>query len=280
MNDKSTAGILKYFKVKNKDKTLKKLHKIIAGGKDKLHLLIDFDRTLTIGKDKAGRDNTSWEILGNHLSSKAHAKQHALYEKYRPLELSEKMTHEEALSWANQVLAIFAKDNINLTEVEKDFQQKTEIRPRAKELLDVSKNLGIPTVILSAGIKQIIDLWSKIFQVSPTLVLATEVITDQNGDIVDWNRNIIHHLNKKEMAHEELTRIKTQRPNTILIGDAIEDADMSDGDENVLRIRIYNPREDEGTDKTDFDKITFEKFDLIIETGTLDPILKILELMN
>jgi phosphoserine phosphatase len=277
MYDKSTANILKYFRVKDRNKALKKLTKIITGGKDKLHLLIDFDRTLTIGKDKTGKDNTSWEILGGHLSPKAHARQHALYEKYRPLELSGEMTKEEAMSWANQVLAIFANDSINLTEVEKDFRQKTEIRSGAKELLDFSKNLRIPTAILSAGIKQIIDLWSKIFQVSPTLVLATEVITDQNGTIVDWNKNIIHHLNKKEMAREELTRIKIQRPNTILIGDAIEDADMSNGDENVLRIRVYNPREDEGISKTDFYKKTFKKFDLIIETGTLEPILMILE---
>ena len=280
MNNKSASDILQYFQVKDKDKILRKLNKIIKDGKDKLVFLIDFDRTLTIGKDKTGKDNTSWEILGGHLSSKAHDKQHALYEKYRPLELSGEMTKEEAMSWANQVLTIFAKDNINLTEVEKDFRQKTEIRSGAKELLDVCKNLGIPTVILSAGIKQIIDLWSKIFRVSPTLVLATEVITDQNGTIVDWNRNIIHHLNKKEIAHEELTRIKIQRPNTILIGDAIEDADMNDGDENVLRIRVHNPREDEGISKTDFYKKTFKKFDLMIETGTLEPVLKILDEMN
>jgi len=272
--------ILKHFQVKDKKKALQKLNKIISRGKDKLHLLIDFDRTLTVGRNKTGRDNTSWEILGNHLSKKAHSKQHALYDKYRPMELSGKMTREEAESWAHQVLQIFVEDNINLSKIEKDFEQKTDIRPYAKELLDLSGKLGIPTVILSAGIGEIINLWAKIFQVSPTLVLATRVITDKNGEIIDWDKNIIHHLNKKEKSHEELTKIKTQRPNTILIGDALEDADMSDGNENVLRIRIFNPREDEKLTREAFAKKTFEKFDLIIENETLEPVLQILEMMN
>jgi len=280
MATKNADQILKYFTVKDKNKTLQKLNKIINEGKEKLHLLADFDRTLTIGRDKTGKDSTSWEILGNHLSKKAHVKQHVLYKKYRPLELSGKMTPEEALSWADQVLTIFVEDKINLTQVEKDFQQKIDIRPNAKELLDYSKNLGIPTIILSAGIGEIINIWSKTFQVSPTLVLATRLIVDQNGKIINWNKHIIHHLNKKEQDHQELTRIKTQRPNTILIGDAIEDADMSEGNENVLRIRIYNPREDEKTSKKAFAKKTFEKYDLIIENGTLEPVLRILELIR
>ena len=277
---KNPDQVLKHFRVKDKNKTLQKLNKLVAEGRDKLHLLVDFDRTLTIGRDKNGKDISSWEILASHLPPKARAKQHQLYDKYRPLELSGKMTSEESESWAHQVLKIFVESEINLLDIEKNFQQKTDIRPHARELLDFSKKLGIPTVILSAGIEEMIDLWSKTFQVSPTLVLATKLITDENGKIVDWDRNIIHHLNKKEKGHKELTTIKRQRPNTILIGDAIEDADMTEGDENVLRIRIYNPREDEKTSKKAFAKKTFEKYDLIIENETLEPVLRILELIK
>jgi HAD superfamily hydrolase (TIGR01544 family) len=280
MTKKSPDQVLKHFRVRNKNKALRKLNKFVAEGKDKLHLLADFDRTLTVGRDKTGKDISSWEILANHLSPKAHAKQHKLYQKYRPLELSGKMTAEEAASWGHQVLTIFVENEISLLEIEKNFQQKTDIRPHAKELLDFSKKLGIPTVILSAGIKEIIDFWSKIFQVSPTLVLATMLITDSKGKIIDWDRNIIHNFNKKEQGHQELTKIKAQRPNIILIGDALEDADMAEGDENVLRIRIVNPREDEKFNQEDFAKKTFGRFDLMIESGTLAPVLRILELFE
>jgi 5'-nucleotidase len=280
MNNKSTEQILKRFRVQDKKKALRKLNKIISDGKNKLYLLTDFDRTLTIGRDKTGKDIATWEILATHLPKEALVKQHKLYEKYRPLELSGKMTSEEAASWGHQVLSIFVENEISLKEIEKDFRQKTDIRPYAKELLNFAEKIGIPTVILSAGIGEIIDIWSKIFQISPTLVLATRLITDQNGKIIDWDRNIIHHLNKNEKSREELNRIKAQRPNTILIGDALEDADMSKGQEDVLRIRIYNPREDEDADSEKFAQKTFEKFDLMIETGTLEPVLQILEMIQ
>ncbi len=280
MTKKSPDQILKHFRVQNKNKTLQKLNKLVVEGKEKLHLLVDFDRTLTVGRDKTGKDISSWQILGNHLPPKEHSKQRELYRKYRPLEISGKMTPEEAITWAHQSLNIFITNNISLMEIEKNFLQKTDIRPHAKELLDFSKNFEIPIVILSAGIKEIIDLWSKTFQVSPTLVLATKLITDSNGKIIDWDRNIIHNLNKKEQGHEELTKIRTQRPNTILIGDALEDADMAEGEENVLRIRVFNPREDENADREDFIQKTFTRFDLMIESGTLAPVLKILELIE
>jgi 5'-nucleotidase len=280
MRTKINAQILKYFRVQDKNKTLKKIEKIIKDGKNKLHLLVDFDRTLTIGRDKTGKDIASWEILASHLPPKGLAKQHKLYEKYRPLELSGKMTHEEAINWASQVLNIVVENEISLMEIETDFQQKTDIRPHAKKLLIFSKKLGIPTVILSAGIKEIIDLWAKTYQVSPALVLATKLITDRNGKIIDWDKNIVHVKNKREHGHEELTKIKKQRPNIILIGDAIEDADMAEGDENVLRIRIFNPREDEKANLKEFTKATFEKYDLMIENGTLEPVLKILEMIK
>jgi HAD superfamily phosphoserine phosphatase-like hydrolase len=280
MNNKSAKDLLQYFRVKDNQKALRKLNKFIAEGKNKLHFLIDFDRTLTIGIDKTGRDISSWQILGNHLSEKARVKQRKLFLKYRPLEISGTMSHDEALSWAHQTLNIFTKDGINLNEIEKDFQQKTDIRPYAKEMLTFSEKLGIPTVILSAGIKEIISLWAKTFQVSPTLILATNLIIDQNGKIIDWNKNIVHTLNKKEQEHDKLTKIKEERPNTILIGDAFEDAEMTDGDKNVLRIRIFNPREDEKITQEEFADKTFEKYDLMIENGTLEPILKILEMIN
>jgi hypothetical protein len=41
---------------------LKKLNKLIGDGKNRLHILADFDRTLTVGRDKSGKDIVAWEI--------------------------------------------------------------------------------------------------------------------------------------------------------------------------------------------------------------------------
>lgn len=280
MKDKSVQDLLKHFKFKNKNQVLKKFNKLASEGREKLHLLMDFDRTLTIGKDAEGNEVTSWNILTKLLPPKAFAKQQKLYEKYRPLEASGKMTSEEAVSWASKVLKIIVASEVNLLEIEKDFSRNTSIRYYAKNIFDACSILDIPTVIVSAGIKEVIDVWSKEFAVSPTLILAIKLFTDSNGKIIDWDKNIVHVKNKKEHGHKELTKIKQQRPNIILIGDAIEDADMAEGDENVLRIRIFNPREDEIFDKQRFYEETFEKFDLMIENGSLEPVLRILELIK
>ncbi len=280
MAKKSVTEVLKYFQFSDKNKVLKKLQTIIAGGKNNLHLLFDFDRTLTVGKNNTGEDFTSWNILTKLLPPKAFAKQYKLYQKYRPIEASGKLSAKDATSWANQVLKIIVENQVNLLEMEKDFLQNTSIRSHAKNIFDACNILGIPIVIVSAGIKNVIDIWSKIFQVSPALVLAVKLIADTNGKIIDWDKNIIHVGNKGEQGNEELDKIKNQRPNIIAVGDAIEDADMVKDDENVLRIRINDPRIDEKLSEAERLKKTFAKFDLMIDSGTLEPVLKILELLE
>jgi HAD superfamily hydrolase (TIGR01544 family) len=280
MEKHSVNEIFKHFKAKDKDKVLRKIEKLIADGKTNLHLLVDFDRTLTIGKDNYGRDFTSWNALVKLLPPKAMARHKALYDQYRSIEISGKMTDKDSTDWVKSVLQIFVENKINLSKLKEKVSEDICIRPHTKTVFDFCKNLGIPIVILSAGVKQTIEVWSKIYIVSPALTIATSLITDHNGTVIDWDKNIIYVKNKKEHGHKELSKISKNRSNVILIGDAIEDADMTDGDENVLRIRIYNPREDEAVSEKDYAKKTFEKFDLLIENQTLEPILKILELIK
>ncbi len=56
------------FHYSNKNKLLKKLNRIFSDGKDNLHLVLDFDRTLTPRKNKFGEDVTTWEIFKQHLT--------------------------------------------------------------------------------------------------------------------------------------------------------------------------------------------------------------------
>jgi 2-hydroxy-3-keto-5-methylthiopentenyl-1-phosphate phosphatase len=166
-------------------------------------------------------------------------------------------------------------------KVQKEFLDKATIRPGSKQVFDFCKRFKIPSVIVSAGVKEVIALWSKTFEIDPFSIIATKLIVNSKGEIVDWEKeSVIHVLNKRERGHQELTELRKIRPNIILIGDAMEDADMADGDENVLRIRIGRQREDENLTKQEFTSKTFEKFDLMIDSGTLEPVSKLLELIN
>ncbi len=277
----ATIQALEHFRFKNRDKTLKKLQRIVNDGADKLHLIIDFDRTLTVDKSERDGDTTTWQILKARLSPKGLNKYFKLFDKYRPLEIEGKMSQEDAQNWWSKTLQLYIENEINLLEVERKFLEKATIRPQAKDVFRLCETLGIPTVILSAGIKDVIDIWSKTFQIKPTLVLSTKLILDKKGKIIDWeNDSLIHVLNKREKGHAKLTAIKEHRLNTILIGDSIDDARMVEGEQNVLRIRLMNPREDENSNEKDFEKDTLEKFDLMIDNNTFEPILKILELIK
>ena len=281
MKDKSAEELLKHFKFKDKKKVLQKLEKLINDGKDKLHLIVDFDRTLTIGRSDGKQDITSWNIIKAHLPPAGLKMEAKYYSKYRLREIDGTITTKEQELWASKTAGLFVEHKINIIEVEKDFQQKANISPGAKTLFELCKTSGIPITIISAGIKEVIDIWTKTYQVIPDLILATRLITDSKGTITGLDKkNLIHLFNKKQKLEKRLKKLVKDRSNIIVVGDALEDADMIDGDENVLRIRINDPRIDQKYKKVENNKRTFEKFDLMIESGTLEPVLKILELIK
>ena len=59
--------------------------------------------------------------------------------------------------------------------VEQDFLSKASIRPGTKELFDLCAEHGIPTIILSAGIKDVIELWAEAYQIKPSVILAPTI---------------------------------------------------------------------------------------------------------
>jgi ribonucleotide monophosphatase NagD (HAD superfamily) len=93
-----------------------------------------------------------------------------------------------------------------------------------------------------------------------------------------WDEStVIHVFNKAETGHPDLERIRTERPNVILVGDNINDADMASGDENVIRVRIV----DTGVTSTDDDATvrhsTAERFDAMIKDGDMKPLMALIE---
>ena len=90
----------------------------------------------------------------------------------------------------------------------------------------------------------------------------------------------MHVLNKSEVDHPELNKIRSEYPLALVFGDGIGDADMAAGDEDVLRIRIYDPRPDETTDIETERTRTFERFDAMIESNSLRPLVELLQRMS
>jgi len=271
--------ILENFFYKDKGNGYKKLNFLVNSGRNKLHIVLDFDRTLTKSHNKRGENISTWEILRAHLPQKAQKEYQELYNKYRPQEIRNELKVSDAINWWESILTLFKENKLRWSDIAIDIE-KMPIRPYTKELIDVCRRKNIPTIIISAGIKDIIELFCQKFEIVPTLILSTNLIFSPDGYIEGWEReSLIHVLNKKEKGHKELNKIKRIRPNTILIGDSVDDAPMVETGENVLRILVDDPRGDEGNRNTEVYEEILQKFDLIIKNKSLYPILRIIDLL-
>ena len=153
------------------------------------------------------------------------------------------------------------------------------IRPGVKELFNICSKKNIPTIIISAGVRDVIEAWCQRFEIKPSIILSTNLFFDSDGIISGWDKKtLIHILNKKEKGHQEIKKIRKLRPNTILIGDSIKDESMVSGVKNVLRIMVDDPRKDDLHRNEMFYDNTFKKFDLIIKNKSLYPVVDIIKL--
>lgn len=247
-----------------------KLQRFGAAGIASVHGVFDFDLTLTAPTPE-GRPISSWRMLEDHLPPDARAYCEELFDHYYPLERSGTMTLEDAETWWTKALTVQRDSRVNLSEVEANFLNQDTIRGGTRELFDLMDKADIPSIILSAGVKNVIDIWCKAYGISPTAVVSTEFYTDEAGRMTGWDEDsVVHVLNKGESAHPELMRLRTERPNVVVVGDSIHDADMAEGESNVIRIRVID---DESRDSAETRSKTEQRFDAAIKGGDLFPVL-------
>jgi len=265
---------LNNFFYKDKKKVNRKINSFLNSSARKIHLILDFDRTLT-----KGGALTTWAIFGAHLTEEGRIQYKKAYEKYRPLEVNNKMKVSHAVAWWKEMLDLYKENKVKWRDVVRDVRMKMSIRSSAKELFDICNKKGIPTIVISAGNRNVIEAMFRRYNIKPTIILSTELFFNSKGRMSGWDKNsLIHVLNKKEMGHIQINKIRKSKPKTILIGDSIQDAKMVSGNKNVLRIIVDNPRIDDATRGKAFYKDVFKKFDLVIKNKTLFPVVNIIKL--
>lgn len=250
-----------------------KLRRFGTAGLSSVHGVFDFDLTLTAPTPE-GRPLSSWSMLEDHLPPDARAYCIELFERYYPLEKSGEMTLHDAETWWGLALKAQQDSKVNLKDVEADFLKQDTIRVGSRELFEFFDRQDVQSIILSAGVKNVIDIWCRAYGISPTAVISTEFFTDEEGRMTGWDESsVVHVLNKGESAHPELIRLRTERPNVIVVGDSIHDADMAQGDDNVIRIRIVDTNPNDIGSVEEIRTKTAERFDAMITGGDLLPVL-------
>lgn len=260
------------FLVKNKKAVIKKITSFQRQGREKIHIILDFDRTLVRGRDEKGRSITVWDAIEQFVPRKKQLESMEKYKKYRAFELKRKLSAAQAVEWWVWNLDLFK--GLKASRIE-EASRILRTRPFVKEFFNICQEKNIPTIIVSASIKNVIESWCRREKIRPTMVLSTE-LSLFNKEITGWKKDtFIHSLNKREKGHKEIKKIKAARPKTILIGDSLDDVSMAEGKDNVIRIAIYDPKQsDDSSGLNEFIK----KFDLVFIGDNFRPIMEILDL--
>lgn len=266
------SGIPDNLIYKNEADVKAKLEKFRAAGKEKIYLVTDFDRTITPASNLDGDEISTWALLSGKMPVDIRAIELELYDRYRPLELAGKMTDSDAVFWWSANLDLYRGSGLKWSDLELEVEEAIPARPGAKELFSICEADAIPAAIVSAGIKDVIELWCRKFGVNADTIMSTRLYFDAEGYINGWDRDsLVHTLNKNAVGREYFGTMRKTRPNSILIGDSLDDATMVDGTDGVLRFFIDNHESKDARDPDFYDKV-FEKFDLIIQSGSLVPI--------
>jgi len=233
----------------NKDTFDKKLYKLITDGPDHLHIVADFDMTLT-----TATSTTCYGVLrgSSLLSAEYKELSNALFTKYRPIEIDPSIPKPAKIAameeWWRLSNMCLVNEGIKIDDIMAMVAESAvAMRKRSTELFQLLEASGIPIIIFSAGIKAVIDdvLVFKEGRIYDGMhVISNEVVTDEDGTIVSVVAPIIHVLNKNEHAAERSEWFKdvaNHRKNGVRIGDSLGDADMVDAvDDTVIRIGFLN----------------------------------------
>ena len=228
--------------VADSDLLAQKIQKICDAGVDQLNVVADWDRTLTRAQTEDGKDTTSYLAIvhGGYLGDDYRDGMDRLYRLYRPVEVSQTMSHhqrQEAMHdwWASafDLMVQFGLTEEMIADIGR--RDLMRLREGAEDLLQWVETHAIAMQILSAGIGNVIAsfLNARGLFGSHLEVTANMLEFDPAYKVVGFREPVIHSLNK---------RANTLGRCVLLLGDTIEDAKMvEDTDENcVLRVGFLN----------------------------------------
>lgn len=240
---------MKEIYIKNQEELNKKINQIKQDGLNSLHIVSDWDRTLTKSFYKNKRTQTTFGQLreGGYLGEDYVKQAFDLHAKYYPIEKSKEIPKQEKLKkmkeWWETHLQLLIDKGMDKSVINELIQKKSIIARRGiSEFMNILHQHNIQLLIFSAGLGDIIQEFLKSEKILfPNMhIISNFYKFDSNGKAVGYKNDIIHVFNKDE-AHIKnnpyYNQIK-QRTNVILIGDSVEDCDMIKGLNHKTTIKI------------------------------------------
>lgn len=255
--------------ISDNDNFLKVKNIFESAGKEKVHILADFDGTLTNAFINNEKVPSIISVLrdGSYLSPGYSRKAHELYNKYHIFENDHKISKNDKKrlmeEWWRKHFELLIKSGLNKRDIEEVVKSpKIKLREGFPQFLDILDKNNIPLIIMSSSglgkesiylkLKQDNKLYDNIY------IISNSFNWDEKGNAVSINEPIIHGANKDEtlisIMPDALKAVK-DRGNVILLGNSLGDADMAEGFDydNLIKFGFLNDNIEDNLD--DYKKI-------------------------
>ncbi len=254
----------------------------------KVHVVADFDKTLTKafvnGEKVASVISLLRKQAGEYLTSDYAEKAQALFNKYHPIEENHDLSLEERKKamekWWREHFDLLIRCGLNKGDLERLVSSSgIELRKGVKEFVEFLKENNIPLIIFSAsGIGDSIQMIMKKERIDYDNVyyLTNCFEFDSEGKVIEMKEPVIHSLNKDETSinNHPVYNVVKNRKNVILLGDSLDDLAMVSGFDydNLVSFGFYNPGEKATID--DYE----DKFDIVIlDDGSFESVNRFME---
>lgn len=224
-------------------------------GADKLHVLADFDNTLTLAHvdDKPVPSMVSILRDGDYLTPDYAAKAHALYNHYAPMEHDLSIPKEDRkkamAQWWGTHFKLLIESGLTKEVVKRAIDSgKIKFRDGVLQFLEALKGNNVPIIIMSSSalggdaIESCLKKEGHYFD--NITIISNTFIWDEKGRAVGTHEPHLHAMSKEETIinnfpiYEEIKH----RPNVILLGDTLGDVGMAVGFpyDNLIKIGFLN----------------------------------------
>ncbi|MDD5433056.1 MAG: hypothetical protein PHE77_00120 [Candidatus Pacebacteria bacterium] len=241
-------------------------------GANSLHVLADFDRTLT---KMFVNGKKVWSLMGvlretDILPQEYNINTQELFNYYQPMEADPLSAKEEKKKlmdeWWTKAFSLMIEFGFNKSHLQKIINAKMiAFREQAGDFFNILKHKNIPLVVMSAsGVGEAIKLTfeQNNFLFDNIFIISNSFEWSEQGVAIKPKLPIIHSLNKDETLVADFPEIFTKvknRKNVILLGDNAEDVAMVEGFEydNLIKIGFLNENVEENLElyKQNFDVI-------------------------
>jgi len=259
---------------------------IFEDGIECLHVLADFDKTLTTLFVNGEKVPSLISVLrnGDYLTSDYAQKANQLYDKYHPIEIDPKVPTEEKKKFMNEWwmthFDLLIKSGLNKKDIENVIKsRKIKLRHGFSDFLNILKENNIPLVIMSSSglgddaismyLKQEEKLYNNVH------IISNSYKWDEKGNAIGVKEPIIHVMNQDETAIQNFPafEIIKNRKNVLLLGDSVGDIGMVEGFDynNLIKIGFLNENVEENLEsfKANYDV-------LILNDSSMDYVNKLL----